>query len=77
MFNWLVSLFKKKPEPIIIVKEEHVIEILDLADAYDRSHTWKDSFALWSRINELYPEVKGRKATLAVSRGELCLKINE
>ena len=72
MFGW----FKKKPK-IITVKEEHVIEILDLADAYERSHSWKDSFALWTRINELYPEVKGRKATLSVSWGELRIKVNE
>ena len=72
MFGW----FKKKPK-IITVKEEHVIEILDLADAYERSHSWKDSFALWTRINELYPEAKGRKAALSVSWGELCIKVNE
>lgn len=71
MFGW----FKKKPKRITI-KEEHVIEILDLADAIDRSPGWKNSYALWARINELYPEARGKNMRLSAARGELILEEN-
>ncbi len=71
MFGW----FKEKPKRIII-KEEHIIEILDLADAYDRTRSWKDNYALWARINELYPEARFKNMRLSAARGELILEEN-